>query len=584
MLKAEYSRKINKSSFILIPENDCREETDSIEMFRYHQIPYFLCMREQKKDTEQQFSYDITGKRSLEQLLEYKKLDYQLFKKIITSFDLACIQTENYMLTEDDILLKPEFVFTQSDTEQIVYCYLPGNKDDICSQFKEFMEYLLKFIDHNDERAVQLAYGVYQKVIEERASLHNVLSNTQQLTEQYSINMIQKQEQQYQINAAIDVNGPMNTDSCVSEKSSIRIKQPHMEADSKSIKQRPHMEADSRSVKQCPHMEADNKGIKQHSHNETDIRGIKQHLNTETDSESITQCPHMEADSRNDKQHPYMEADSRSIMQYPRIEADSEDIKQIYTRDHIRDVRQMHAKQNIELTMKLNMNQNMEDDEKPFRQPFKTKDREERFGSNGYFDEQYPESSLQDKVHENEDVYSKGTQKKSRQDKKEQQQSPEARVQKKEKLRKRAAEKLKKLLLKNIYTDRAGYMEEETVFEADTEEEPEIRNPTVCLMPEAESFQNRFVYQGADRTRDFYCTGTKMIVGSDKEESDIYIPIPMVSRVHARIEMDELGTFLEDMNSTNGTHVNGELLQYHERRMLQRGDIISLAGESYSFH
>ena len=74
MLKAEYSRKINKSSFILIPENDCREETDSIEMFRYHQIPYFLCMREQKKDTEQQFSYDITGKRSLEQLLEYKKL------------------------------------------------------------------------------------------------------------------------------------------------------------------------------------------------------------------------------------------------------------------------------------------------------------------------------------------------------------------------------------------------------------------------------------------------------------------------------------------------------------------------------
>ena len=37
-------------------------------------------------------------------------------------------------------------------------------------------------------------------------------------------------------------------------------------------------------------------------------------------------------------------------------------------------------------------------------------------------------------------------------------------------------------------------------------------------------------------------------------------------------------------NPTNGTHVNGELLQYREKRMLQKGDIISLAGECYSFH
>lgn len=73
-------------------------------------------------------------------------------------------------------------------------------------------------------------------------------------------------------------------------------------------------------------------------------------------------------------------------------------------------------------------------------------------------------------------------------------------------------------------------------------------------------------------------------MGSDRQESDICIPLPMVSRVHARVLVDAQGTFLEDLNSTNGTHVNGELLQYKERRMLEKGDIISLAGESYSFH
>ena len=55
----------------------------------------------------------------------------------------------------------------------------------------------------------------------------------------------------------------------------------------------------------------------------------------------------------------------------------------------------------------------------------------------------------------------------------------------------------------------------------------------------------------------------------------------MISRVHARIEIGQAGTFLEDMNSTNGTHVNGELLQYRERRMLQKGDIISMAVQKH---
>ena len=141
------------------------------------------------------------------------------------------------------------------------------------------------------------------------------------------------------------------------------------------------------------------------------------------------------------------------------------------------------------------------------------------------------------------------------------------------------------MLCRKIYTDRARCPEEETVFVAEAENDALPRsNPTVCLMPEDEGIQNRFIYQGPDRSRDFHCMNGTMILGSDLSESDIYIPVPMVSRVHARVEIDARRTILEDLNSTNGTHVNGELLQFHERRVLQKGDIISIAGECYSFH
>lgn len=425
MRKTEYIRKINKSSLIIVPEKDCGNERDSIEMFRYNHIPYFLKMEEQKKDIHLQFCYDITSKRSLEHLLEYKTLDYGLLQMILNSFDQACLQAEDFMMTENDILLEPEFIFTDHNLEQMYYCYLPGGHEDICMQFKGFMEYLLQQVDHKDEQAVQLAYGVYQRVVEERTALHNVLKDKEQIKSLYQ--------------------------------------------------------------------------------------------NAETDQISV----------------------QKSVQ------------KNLY--------------QNI---VPENMKMKSRQETETGNQPLSGQESEDRNQSlSGQpLDSRKLENEIQGSVWQN--VKNDGMSKN---------------IQQKETLRQQAAEKLKNMLRKKIYTDRVRYTEEDNVFEAD-EEEIVFNNPTVCLVPETDGIQNQFVYQGADRSRDFHCMQGKLLLGSDMEENDIYIPFPMISRVHARIEIDAKGTFLEDLNSTNGTHVNGELLQYRERRMLQKGDIISLAGECYSFH
>ena len=648
-LKTEYSRKINKSSFLLTPEKDCEEEKDSIEMFRYHQIPYFLNMQEQKKDAERQFCYDITGKRSLVHLLEYKILDYQLFQKIITSFDQACIQAENYMLTENDILLKPEFVFAESDSGHIVYCYLPGNHEDICRQFQEFMEYLLKFLEHKDERAVQLAYGIYQKVIDEHASLHNVLTNIDKLMAQgpYSRLNIQesKQKAEKMIQGSVQAYSGLNIQK--SEQKAEKMVQESAQVYSHLNIQ----ESEQKAEKMIQGSVQAYSGL-----------NVQESVRTPESSniqESVRTSEKMMQENGQTYSNEGMTEERRSVSR--------KKSKLQYAEQNIRDIKQMYTKQNIELSVKLDTVQNVpnagqmqlctqqnESEEKLYQKTnygeipyYKREYREEADQRNDgeilyqkqeceksvhesgrYYVRRYHNGQKQPELYQPGQYQYQSEQHKNRLDQPEQcengqhcldqyeksrqppqqyagvqperihsedsryeagqlesrQRQTDTQVKKKESLRKRASEKLKKMLLKNIYTDRARYKEEETVFEADTEEEMEIQNPTVCLMPENENLQKQFVYQGSDRTRDFYCIGQKMILGSDKEESDIYIPIPMVSRVHARIEVDELGTFLEDMNSTNGTHVNGELLQYHERRMLQKGDIISLAGESYSFH
>ena len=714
-LKTEYSRKINKSSFLLTPEKDCEEEKDSIEMFRYHQIPYFLNMQEQKKDAERQFCYDITGKRSLVHLLEYKILDYQLFQKIITSFDQACIQAENYMLTENDILLKPEFVFAESDSGHIVYCYLPGNHEDICRQFQEFMEYLLKFLEHKDERAVQLAYGIYQKVIDEHASLHNVLTNTDKLmaqgpysrlniqeskkkaekmiqgsvqaysglniqkSEQKAEKMVQESVQAYShlnkaekmVQESAQVYSGLNVQESVRTSESLDIRESVQTPESLNVQESVRTPG-SLNIRESVRI-PENMNI-QESVRTSESMNIQESVRTPESmniQESIRIPESMNIQESVRTPEKMMQENGQTYsnggMTQERRSVSRKKSKLQYAEQNIRDIKQMYTKQNIELNVKLDTEQNVpnagrmqlctqqnESEEKLYQKTnygeipyYKREYREEADQRNDgeilyqkqeceksvhesgrYYVRRYHNGQKQPELYQPGQYQYQSEQHKNRLDQPEQcengqhrldqyeksrqqpqqyagvqperihsedsryeagqpesrQRQTDTQVKKKESLRKRASEKLKNMLLKNIYTDRARYKEEETVFEADTEEEMEIQNPTVCLMPENENLQKQFVYQGSDRTRDFYCIGQKMILGSDKEESDIYIPIPMVSRVHARIEVDELGTFLEDMNSTNGTHVNGELLQYHERRMLQKGDIISLAGESYSFH
>jgi len=56
---------------------------------------------------------------------------------------------------------------------------------------------------------------------------------------------------------------------------------------------------------------------------------------------------------------------------------------------------------------------------------------------------------------------------------------------------------------------------------------------------------------------------------------DIMIPSRQVSRVHARFRSTQEGIWLEDLNSKNGTHRNGQLIQ--EAVLLQDGDVIQIA-------
>lgn len=73
------------------------------------------------------------------------------------------------------------------------------------------------------------------------------------------------------------------------------------------------------------------------------------------------------------------------------------------------------------------------------------------------------------------------------------------------------------------------------------------------------------------------------IIGKNGDLSDYCLLRPTVSRLHARIDKREEVCILTDLNSTNGTAVNGYILQSNETVSLKNGDEISLADVRFRF-
>ncbi len=115
-----------------------------------------------------------------------------------------------------------------------------------------------------------------------------------------------------------------------------------------------------------------------------------------------------------------------------------------------------------------------------------------------------------------------------------------------------------------------GYEEEEvgiTVFVR-----PERRDPAVMLKS-----------QDTSRAPDIVPEKEITLIGKLKNACDAVLQEQTVSRIHARIRKDRDEYYLMDMNSRNGTSVNGHLLGAGEECLLKNGDKIEFARTEYRF-
>lgn len=137
-------------------------------------------------------------------------------------------------------------------------------------------------------------------------------------------------------------------------------------------------------------------------------------------------------------------------------------------------------------------------------------------------------------------------------------------------------------LLKNLISQNKKASEPEPfVFEPEKEEVKQSR-PTTLLMTKNGEPEGILKYIGNNQLSDFKIEELPFLIGSDASCGCV-LETKTISRMHARITKLENTYYIEDLNSSNGTRVGGEVLSYKKKVPLITNEIIEFADEKFRF-
>ena len=197
-MRAEYKRDVSHNYLILQEEKAVDTSSYQVRMLTGNVIPSILKCHLQNLDGEVLFYYDITSKQSIATLFEDKKFRSQDLQSILEGFVKVMEELAEFLMNTDQLVLQPEYIYMDAERKKVYFCCLPGYQKEIQGQLRGLTEYILPKLDHEDNQAVMLGYGIYRKALEPGFQLEVVKEAIYQKEDEADKNAASPKEDKYQ--------------------------------------------------------------------------------------------------------------------------------------------------------------------------------------------------------------------------------------------------------------------------------------------------------------------------------------------------------------------------------------------------
>lgn len=156
-----YKRELNHSYMVLRSNAYNITENYAYRMMTQNRIGRLLECSQRYLDGETFLYYDISSRQPLERLYESRKLDVDALRQIL--YAVLAVQQDlgEYLLDEQGLMLEPEMIFANVETEELYFCFNP-EPERTGGHYARLADFFLGHVDHGDEHAVNIAYQFYQ--------------------------------------------------------------------------------------------------------------------------------------------------------------------------------------------------------------------------------------------------------------------------------------------------------------------------------------------------------------------------------------------------------------------------------------
>ena len=174
-MEVSYQRDMNHNYMILKCEDDLHEESYETRMIFANKIPGLLSCHIRYIDGRTYLGYDVTCRQNLSVFCESRKQGRKEIRNILGSILETISVMEEYLLSPDHLMLDPQLVFVNFVTQEAVLVFAPFFRKDIRKSLKELTDYLLTFVAHDDQQGIVLGYRISHELTETDAGVAELL-------------------------------------------------------------------------------------------------------------------------------------------------------------------------------------------------------------------------------------------------------------------------------------------------------------------------------------------------------------------------------------------------------------------------
>jgi flavodoxin len=165
--ETSYERDMNNNYMILTSRDFFGEVTENNNDYRKkmvleNKIPRLIPVKHRLANGEMRYYYMINSLVPFGKYYDKREITYGELKQILRSCVCLFDGLEEYLLDGSQIILKPDYIYIDTDKCELHFVCYPEYEEDIRESFREFIDLLLTKIDHKDHNAVILGYKLYR--------------------------------------------------------------------------------------------------------------------------------------------------------------------------------------------------------------------------------------------------------------------------------------------------------------------------------------------------------------------------------------------------------------------------------------